>query len=451
MEKRNPMGYKPIFPLLMSMAFPPMISMLIQSLYNIIDSIFVAQLGESALTAVSLIYPLQNLSLAFSCGVGIAMNALIARQLGAHNHQEASFVASQGIVMTLLHSLLFVILGLFFIQPFMTLFTQNPEVIRFGQEYGVIVITLTFSTFIHLAIEKMFQACGNMIIPMIMQMVGAIINIILDPIMIFGYFGFPTLGVSGAALATVIGQFSACFLSIYLFSRYNSHIHISFRHFHLHWATFKQLYSIAIPSGVMMCLPSVLVSALNGILASVSQTAVAFFGVYYKLQTFVNMPTTGVVQGMRPIMSYNYGANQKDRMDQTLKMSTLTIGFILLLGTCLFFIFPSPILQLFNANQDMLAIGTTGLRILSLSFIFSTFAIVMSGVFESLGKGPVSLMITLTRQFVIIIPLSFILLPLIGLNGIWLTFPLSELIATCVAFILHQKVYKHTKTGNENL
>ena len=200
-----------------------------------------------------------------------------------------------------------------------------------------------------------------------------------------------------------------------------------------------------------MCLPSVLVSALNGILASVSQTAVAFFGVYYKLQTFVNMPTTGVVQGMRPIMSYNYGANQKDRMDQTLKMATLTIGFILLLGTCLFFIFPSPILQLFNANQDMLTIGTTGLRILSLSFIFSTFAIVMSSVFESLGKGPVSLMITLTRQFVIIIPLSFILLPLIGLNGIWLTFPLSELIATCVAFILYQKVYKHTKTGNENL
>ncbi len=200
-----------------------------------------------------------------------------------------------------------------------------------------------------------------------------------------------------------------------------------------------------------MCLPSVLVSALNGILASVSQTAVAFFGVYYKLQTFVNMPTTGVVQGMRPIMSYNYGANQKDRMDQTLKMATLTIGFILLLGTCLFFIFPSPILLLFNANQDMLAIGTTGLRILSLSFIFSTFAIVMSGVFESLGKGPVSLMITLTRQFIIIIPLSFILLPLIGLNGIWLTFPLSELIATCVAFILYQKVYKHTKTGNENL
>lgn len=449
MEKRNPMGYKPILPLLMSMAFPPMISMLIQSLYNIIDSIFVAQLGEAPLTAVSLIYPLQNLSLAFSCGVGIAMNAIIARHLGAHNDKEASFVASQGIVMTLLHSLLFVVLGLFFIQPFLSLFTQNADVMRYGQEYGMIVITFTFSTFIHLAIEKMFQACGNMIIPMIMQMVGAIVNIILDPILIFGYFGLPALGVSGAALATIIGQFSACFLSIYLFSRYNSHIHISFRHFRFHWTTFKHLYSIAIPSGVMMCLPSILVSVLNGILASVSQTAVAFFGVYYKLQTFVNMPTTGVIQGMRPIMSYNYGAHQKERMNQTLKMATLTIGTILLLGTCLFFIFPAPILQLFNANQDMLSIGTSGLRILSLSFIFSTFAIVMSGVFESLGKGSVSLIITLTRQFIIIIPLSFMLLPSMGLTGIWLTFPLSELIATIIAFILYQKVYKNIKIGNE--
>lgn len=449
MKKRNPMGYKPILPLLMSMAFPPMISMLIQSLYNIIDSIFVAQLGEAPLTAVSLIYPLQNLSLAFSCGVGIAMNAIIARHLGAHNDKEASFVASQGIVMTLLHSLLFIVLGLFFIQPFLSLFTQNADVMRYGQEYGMIVITFTFSTFIHLAIEKMFQACGNMIIPMIMQMVGAIVNIILDPILIFGYFGLPALGVSGAALATIIGQFSACFLSIYLFSRYNSHIHISFRHFRFHWTTFKHLYSIAIPSGVMMCLPSILVSVLNGILASVSQTAVAFFGVYYKLQTFVNMPTTGVIQGMRPIMSYNYGAHQKERMNQTLKMATLTIGTILLLGTCLFFIFPAPILQLFNANQDMLSIGTSGLRILSLSFIFSTFAIVMSGVFESLGKGSVSLIITLTRQFIIIIPLSFMLLPSMGLTGIWLTFPLSELIATIIAFILYQKVYKNIKIGNE--
>ena len=199
MEK-NPMGYKPIFPLLMSMAFPPMISMLIQSLYNVIDSIFVAQLGENALTAVSLIFPLQNLSLAVSCGIGIAMNAIIARHLGAHNDKEASHVATQGIVMSLLHSLIFVVIGLFCISPFVKMFTTHPQVIEYGIQYGTIVITFAFGSFIHLAVEKMFQACGNMVVPMVMQIVGAVVNIVLDPILIFGYFGFPAMGVIGACL-----------------------------------------------------------------------------------------------------------------------------------------------------------------------------------------------------------------------------------------------------------
>lgn len=443
MEKKNPMGYKPIFPLLMSMAFPPMISMLIQSLYNIIDSIFVAQLGESALTAVSLIFPLQNLSLAFSCGIGIAMNALIARHLGANNDKEASFVASQGMVMSALHSLIFVVIGIFLIGPFVNLFTQDREVIEYGLQYGTIVITFTFGSFIHIAVEKMFQACGNMLVPMVMQIVGALVNIILDPILIFGYFGFPELGVTGAALATIIGQMSAMFISIYLFSRHNEHIHLSFKHFKINVQTFKNLYSIAIPSGIMMCLPSVLVSILNGMLASVSQTAVAFFGVYFKLQTFVNMPSNGVIQGMRPIMSYNYGAHSKERMDETLKASGMTIFTILTLGTLIFFIFPDFILSMFNANQAMKDIGVVGLRILSLSFILSTVGILMSGIFESLGKGSLSLIISLSRQFIIVVPLSFIFLSLFGLNGVWLTFPLSELIASFIAYILYKKIYKH--------
>lgn len=442
MDKKNPMGYKPIFPLLMSMAFPPMISMLIQSLYNIIDSIFVAQLGESALTAVSLIYPLQNLSLAVSCGIGIAMNALIARHLGANDDEQASYAASQGMVMSVLHSLLFVVIGIFFIHPFLSMFTDSRDVIDYGMQYGTIVITLTFGSFIHIAVEKMFQACGNMMVPMIMQIVGAVVNIVLDPIFIFGYFGFPALGVTGAAVATIIGQMVACFLSIYLFYKYNEHIHLSFRHFHIDIETFQKLYSIAIPSGVMMCMPSILVSVLNGILASISQTAVAFFGVYFKLQSFVYMPSNGVVQGMRPIMSYNYGAKEKTRMDQTLKISCLTIGTILLAGTILFFAFPEFILSMFNANQSMLDIGISGLRILSLSFVLSTLGIVMAGVFESLGKGTLSLIISLIRQFIIIIPLSLLLIPVIGIQGVWLTFPLSELIASIIAFILFMRVYK---------
>ena len=442
MEKKNPMGFKPVFPLLLSMAFPPMISMLIQSLYNIVDSIFVAQLSEEALTAVSLIYPLQNLSLAVCCGIGIAMNALIARHLGANDDKQASYVASQGMLMTVLHSLLFVILGLFFIQPFVSMFTTSTTVIDYGVQYGTIVITLTFGSFIHIAIEKMFQATGNMIVPMFLQLIGAIVNIVLDPIMIFGYFGFPALGVSGAAIATVIGQMTACILAILLFYKKSGHIHMSFKDMKkIDTHIFSKLYSIAIPSGTMLCLPSVLVSILNGLLAGISQSAVAFFGIYFKLQSFVYMPSNGVIQGMRPIMSYNYGAKEEKRMNQTLKASLISIFTILTLGTLLFFIFSELILSLFSATDQMLGIGVSGLRILSLSFILSTVGILMSGVFESLGLGKQSLIISLLRQFIIIVPLSFILISMIGINGVWLTFPLSEAIASLYAFYSYRHIY----------
>ena len=395
MENRNPMEYKPVFPLLMSMAIQPMISMLIQSLYNIIDSIFVSQLGEEALTAVSLIFPLQNLSLAISCGIGIAMNAFIARHLGAKDDNKASYYATQGIVMSFAHSLLFLIIGLFFIRPFLNMFTTSQNVINYGMQYGMIVVSLVIGQFIHLAIEKMFQATGNMMMPMIMQIFGAVINIILDPILIFGYFGLPAFGVAGAAIATVIGQFSAASLAFVLFKKYNTHLHISFKKFRVDFHVISQLYSIAIPSSVMMCLPSVLVSLLNGILSSISQSAVAFFGVYYKLQTF---------------MSYNYGAKLKERMHQILKVSGLVIAAILGAGTLLFFIVPNVLLSLFNASSGMLEIGETGLRILSLSFIVSSFGVLMSGVFEALGLGKYSLTVSLLRQLLITVPLAYILL-----------------------------------------
>lgn len=446
MENKNQMGYKPIFPLLTKMAIPPMLSMLIQSLYNIIDSIFVAKLGEEALTAVSLIFPLQNLALAFQVGIGVALNAFIARYLGENNHKKASYVATQGLMMSFLHSLLFVVIGLFFIKPFLLLFTNQENIIQYGIQYGMIVITFAFGSFIHIAIEKMFQATGNMIIPMIMQIVGAVINIVLDPILIFGYFNLPALGVTGAALATVIGQISACILSVILLKKCNHSIHISFKNHRIDTDIYKKLYSIAIPSGLMMCLPSVLVSLLNGILSTVSQTAVAFFGIYFKLQTFVYMPSNGIIQGMRPIMSYNFGAKQQKRMDETLKIAGLSITTILSAGTLLFFFFPNTLLSMFQANQHMLDIGMIGLPILSLSFILSSFSILMSGVFESLGYGKYSLIITLLRQLIITVPLSFVLLPLLGINGIWLTFPIAELIASIYAFYLYNHIYKSKKS-----
>ena len=306
----------------------------------------------------------------------------------------------------------------------------------------MIVVSLVIGQFIHLAIEKMFQATGNMMMPMIMQIFGAVINIILDPILIFGYFGLPAFGVAGAAIATVIGQFSAASLAFVLFKKYNTHLHISFKKFRVDFHVISQLYSIAIPSSVMMCLPSVLVSLLNGILSSISQSAVAFFGVYYKLQTFIYMPTSGIVQGMRPLMSYNYGAKLKERMHQILKVSGLVIAAILGAGTLLFFIVPNVLLSLFNASSGMLEIGETGLRILSLSFIVSSFGVLMSGVFEALGLGKYSLIVSLLRQLLITVPLAYILLNIMGIEGIWLSFVIAEAIASIVAYILYRKKFK---------
>lgn len=439
------MASKPVFPLLMKMAIPPMISMLIQSMYNIIDSIFVAKLGEQALTAVSLAFPMQNLSLAFSVGLGVAINALIAINLGASDYKQVNRVASHGIFLTTIHSLLFVFIGLFLMRPFFQLFTSDPTVLEYAITYGSIVTTLTFGSIYHITIEKMFQATGNMIVPMLLQGIGAIVNIILDPILIFGIHGYLEFGVAGAAIATVIGQMTACILAIILFKKSKSPITISLKHFKPDFQVIKNIYSIAIPSGVMMSLPSLLVSIINSLLASVSQTAVAFFGVYYKLQSFVYMPSNGVIQGMRPLISYNYGAKHFDRVKEIIKTTIYTICIIHITGTALFVLFPSQILSLFSASTQMLEIGVSGLPIIALSFTLSTFAVVIPGVFESLGKGKESLFISLLRQLLIIVPLSFLFINTIGLVGVWITIPLAETIASILSLWLFKKQYHPTK------
>lgn len=302
-QSENQMGTKAIFPLLMGMSVPPMISMLIQSLYNIVDSIFVAKLGEEALTAVSLAYPLQNLVLAVAVGLGVATNAAIARNLGAKKSEEANDAAAHGLVLTGIHSIFFILLGIFFTKPFLQMFTDNPTVLEWSCQYSYIVICLSFGSLFHIEIEKMFQATGNMFLPMIMQGVGAIVNIILDPIMIFGLFGFPAMGVRGAATATILGQFSACMLSIILFCRHSGGLQIHMKRFRMKGRIVRQLYLVAVPSTVMMSLPSILIGVLNGILGAVSQTAVAVLGVYFKLQMFVYMPAK--VPSFQPV-SHKY-------------------------------------------------------------------------------------------------------------------------------------------------
>lgn len=431
----HPMSNKPIAPLLMKMAIPPMVSMLIQSMYNIIDSIFVAKLGEEALTALSLAFPLQNLSLAFSVGIGVAINALIAKNLGANNKEQANYISNHGIFLSIIHSLLFVFIGLFLMKPFFIMFTTDPKVLNYALTYGSIVVTLTFGSIIHITLEKMFQATGNMIIPMFLQAIGAIINIILDPILIF-YFGW---GVAGAAIATVVGQMSACLLAIILFIK-SSELKVSFKHFKPNPKIIKNIYSIAIPSGIMMALPSILVALLNSLLATISQSAIAFFGIYFKLQSFIYMPANGLIQGMRPLISYNYGAQHIDRVKQTIKVSIIITACILGLGTIIFMTIPEIILSWFSASDALLDLGINGLKIISPCFILSTLGIVISGVFEALGIGKYSLTVSLLRQFVIILPLAYLLLYIIGVNGIWLSFVIAESIASIVAMLLLKKV-----------
>lgn len=437
-QEYNDMASKPIFPLLMKMAIPPMISMLIQSMYNIIDSIFIARLGEKALTALSLAFPMQNLSLAFSVGLGVAINALIAKSLGAGNKKEANYICDHGIFLSIIHSLLFVFIGLFLMRPFFMMFTNDSTVLNYAVTYGSIVITLTFGSIIHITIEKMFQATGNMMIPMFLQAIGAIVNIILDPILIFGINGYLEFGVAGAAIATIIGQMTACILAIILFIK-TSQLKVSLKHFKPDFRIIKNIYSIAIPSGVMTSLPSLLVALLNSLLATVSQTAIAFFGIYFKLQSFIYMPANGLIQGMRPLISYNYGAKHFARVKNIIKVSIFSTASILCLGTVIFITVPGLVLSWFNATDKLLEIGIIGLRIISPCFILSTFGVVISGVFESLGKGRQSLTISLLRQFIITLPLAYLLLSLIGLNGIWLSFVIAEGTASIVAFVLLKK------------
>lgn len=444
---QNPMSVKPVLPLLISMSLPPMVSMLIQSLYNVVDSIFVANLSQDALTAVSLAFPLQNIVLAVAVGMGVGINACIARSLGAQDTKSANQVAAHGFVLTAIHSIFFLLFGLFATKPFIGMFTQDASIFSIACQYSYLVICFAFGSLFHILIEKIFQATGNMLVPMVLQGIGAVINIILDPILIFGLFGFPRLEVIGAAVATLIGQFVACGLAFLFFFKSNSPVSITLKGFTFSSQTVCQLYSIAAPSGMIVALPSALVGILNVLLASFSQTAVAVFGVYFKLQTFVYMPVSGIVQGMRPIMSYNYGAGKLNRMDQTLMAGMGISGIILAIGWGLFAFLPSTIMQFFQAKGEMLSMGITSLQIISCGFVVSTAGVVLAGAFEALGKGYQSLTISLIRQFIIIPPLAWVLSKHFGIIGIWLSFPIAEVVAAIVAILLYTKTRKNLPTS----
>lgn len=439
-QEKNRMGTRPVFPLLITMAVPPMISMLIQSLYNIVDSIFVARLSEEALTAVSLVYPLQNLSLAVCVGLGVGVNAFIARSLGQKNQKQAQEAVAASMILTAVHGLVFVLLGLFLSHPFLAMFTEDAEILKMAVQYSRIVICLTFGSHFHLTVEKIFQATGDMVVPMILQVVGAVINIILDPLFIFGGLGIPAMGVSGAAIATIIGQMAACGLSFLLLQCKKDGLKLRFsRDFRLQGWMVKKIYQVAVPSALMTAMPSALVGILNGILGHISDTGVAVLGLYFKMQSFVYMPASGLVQALRPIVSYNYGAGDHKRLNDSVKAALTVTGVIMAVGTVLFVGFPGIIMKLFDAGPDLMAMGSQALQIISLGFLVSTVSVVYAGTFEAMGKGAASLTISLLRQLTILPVLALILSAVLGVTGVWIAFPVAEAVAAVVAVVLWRR------------
>jgi len=425
-EQRNKMGTKPVFPLLMSMAFPPMLSMLIQSMYNIVDSMFVARFSQNALTAVSLAFPLQNLVLSVAVGAGVGVNSYISRKLGARDKDAANAAVTHGFLLSFAHAIFFVLFGLVAIKPFFRMFTDSPEIISLACDYSYIVVLGAFAQLFHIMVEKLLQSTGRMLAPMLLQTIGAIANIILDPILIFGLLGAPRMGVRGAAIATLMGQILSMTLSLLVFFLRDQDLRMDLKKFRPDLRAVAQIYAVGVPTMLMNALGSLLVTLLNSILIRFSELAVSVFGVYFKLQTFVFMPVSGLTQGALPIMGYNYGAQNRRRLLSTLRCAVLVAVGIMAAGNLLFVLIPDKLLLLFNASPEMLEMGVSALRIISCSYIFAAVGLIFSTMFQAVGKGSYSLTVFLMRQLIVVVPLAFLLSRTLGLNGIWLSFPIAE-------------------------
>jgi len=439
--EQNKMGVMPVNKLLLSMSLPMVASMMVQALYNIVDSMFVAQLSENALTAVSLAFPAQNLMIAIGTGTGVGMNALVSRALGEKNKERANLIANNGVVLLFLSAVVMSILCVFGSRLFFSLQTKDAEIIQYGVDYLQIVGGLSFGIFLQFAFERILQSTGRTFYTMLTQGMGAIINIILDPIMIFGFFGFPALGIKGAALATVIGQFCAAALALWFNKKKNDDIIINPKRYHLQIHAIKNIYSIGIPSICMASIGSVMTFGMNKILIAFTSTAAAVFGVYFKLQSFIFMPVFGLNNGMVPIIGFNYGARKPDRLVATMRLATKYAMTMMGIGTLVFWLFTPQLLGIFNASEQMLSIGIPALRIISLSFLLAGFNIIRISTMQALGHGVVSLTISIMRQLVVLLPSAFIFSRIWGLNASWIAFPLAECAALVVTIILFRKVY----------
>lgn len=441
------MKEKPVLPLLLSMALPMVLSMLVNSLYNIVDSLFVAQISEDAMTALSLVYPVQNFINAVGIGFGIGINALIAIRLGGGQIRQAERAAAQGLMLVTVHGIVMTVGGILLMPWFLSLFTQSREVIDLGVRYSNVVFLFTLMLGLGVAFEKIFQAVGRMKTTMVSLMAGCVANIILDPMMIFGFGPFPAMGIEGAALATGIGQTISFLIYLVVYRVRPIRIRLRWRDARPQKKTVLRLYAIGIPATLNLALPSLLISALNAILAAYDQVYILILGIYYKLQTFLYLPANGLVQGMRPLMGFNFGAGEYRRMRQIYLWVLVMSGGIMLLGTILCLAIPQTLMGLFTQNPDTISAGAQALRIISGGFFVSAVSVTSSGALEGLGKGLPSLAISLSRYLVVILPVAFLFSRLFGPQGVWHAFWVTELLSAALAFWVYRRQIRRPESG----
>ena len=442
----NKMGIMPENKLLLNMALPMILSMLIQACYNIVDSYFVAKLSEDALNAVSLAFPVQNLMIAMSVGTGVGINALLSRSLGQKDQERANRTAMNGVMLEVVSGLVFTVLGLTCARLFYTVQTDIPGIVEYGADYLTIIAGCSMGIFLSVACERLVQATGRTVYAMVIQGTGSVINLILDPILIFGLFGFPRMEVAGAAVATVTGQMIGGLVGLYLSLTHNPELQMSVAGLRPSREIIKGIYSVGLPSIIMQSIGSVMVFGMNQILIAFTATATAVFGIYFKLQSFIFMPVFGLNNGMVPIVAYNYGAQKPERITRTVKLAMAYAVGIMAVGFALFQLFPDVFLSLFEAEGedagDLLTIGVPALRIISISFLMAGFCIVSSSVFQALGHGGLSLAVSAIRQLVVLLPAAFLLAQTGSLDAVWWSFPFADLFATASSILFLRWVYK---------
>ncbi len=441
-KKENKMGTMPVNRLLISMALPMMLSMLVQACYNIVDSWFLAKVSEDCLTAVSLAFAVQMLVVSFAGGLGVGINALLSKSLGEKNFKEANRAAMNGIFVAIIGAAVFIVFGIFFSKSYFLAQTDNVSIVKEGTSYLSICTIFSFAMIAQMIFERLLQSTGKTVYSMITQMVGAVVNIILDPIFIFGYFGVPAMGTAGAAIATVCGQMLAAILALIFNLKINKEITFSLEGLKPRFSTIKKILSVGFPAMIMQSVGSIMNFGMNHILLQFSTTATAVFGVYFKLNSFIFMPVFGLNNGMVPILAYNYGARNKKRMIKTLKLSIMYAFIIMCIGLIIFQTVPDKLLSIFEASENMLAIGVPALRIISISFVLASACIILISSFQALGNGHYSLIISVCRQLLVLLPVAYMFSLTGNINMVWWAFPIAELVALGLSVFYFVRLYK---------